>query len=105
MTGQNQFILYLNTAKEFHHNIEKLTNPAKIWCKLKQHFYPDNRAHQMMLCSELFSCKIKLGKKVNMFAARITRIAELLEAIDQPMKEIYLSLQLMRYLPEKFVIE
>ena len=43
-------ILYLNAEKEFHCIIEKLTDPAEIWCKLKHHFYPDNRAHHMMQC-------------------------------------------------------
>ena len=56
----------------------------------------------MMLCSKLFSCKIKPVEKVDMFTAKITRIAELLVAIDQPMKELYRSFQLLRYLPEKF---
>ena len=41
----------------------------------------------MILCSELFSFKIKLREKVDMFAARI---AELIEAIDQTMKELFL---------------
>ena len=37
-------VLYLNTKKEFRHIIEKLTDPVEILHKLKQHFYPDNRA-------------------------------------------------------------
>ena len=37
-------ILYINTEKEFRRIFEKLSDSAEIWHKLKQHFYPDNRA-------------------------------------------------------------
>lgn len=95
-------IIYLNIEAEYRRIIEDIDNPKTAWEKLKSHFFPDNRARHMQLFSEVLACRINEGESVDMFAARLKRINSQLAAMNVPMKDDYLSFQLLRYLPPQF---
>lgn len=95
-------ILYLNIDPEYRKVIENVTEASEIWKTLKQHFLPDNRARHMQLFTELCNCRIGSNEVVDLFAARITRISEQLQAISKPIDETFLTFQLLRYLPPQF---
>lgn len=95
-------IIYLNIEPEYRKIIENEENVVETWKKLKLHFQPDNRSRHMSLFSELCACKIKPGENIDLYASRLRRISEQLSAINQPIKEVYISFQFLRYLPSQF---
>ena len=95
-------IIYLNSEPQYRRIIENIDDPKEAWNTLKSHFYPDNRSRHMQLFSDILSCHIEDDEDVGMYASRINRIADQLKGINQPIKEVYLSFQLLRFLPSQF---
>lgn len=89
-------VIYLNVEPEFRRIIENIDDPQAVWKKLRTHFQPDNRARHMQLFSEIFACKIDPDESIDMYAARLQRISDQLTAMNEPLKEVYLSFQLLR---------
>lgn len=56
----------------------------------------------MQLFSEIVAFKVRPGETIYMFAERIKRFTDHLEAMKEVMKETYLLFQLHRYLPPHF---
>lgn len=96
-------LIYLNVQSEFRRIPENTDDPHAAWLKMKTLLQPDNRSRHMMLFAELIACKIQPDEAIDMFAARIQRIAEQLKAMNEPVKEICLSFQLPCWLSKKFI--
>lgn len=79
-----------------------MTCMHEAWTDLKVHFHHYNRASHMQLFSKVLSCRIEPEEPVDMFAAHFQRIADHLAAMKEPIKEIYLTFQLLQWLPKKF---
>ena len=95
-------ILYLNISPEYRKIVENLEEPKDVWETLNRNFRPDNRSYHMKLVTELFSCKIDPGEGINLFSSRVQGVAEQLKSMGKPVEEVYLSYQLLRYLPERY---
>lgn len=94
--------IYLNISDEYRSLIDNIEDPVKAWKVLAAHFQPDSKARHMSLFSQLLSCYIKPDENVSLYAARLRKISEQLKDIGQPVNEIYLSFQFLRFLPDKF---
>lgn len=95
-------LIYLFVEPDFRRIIENYTDPKESWSKLQEHFFPDNRSQHIMLFSELTACRIKNDEKIDMFAARLQNIFRRLVAIDPSFNELYMTFQLVRFLPDRF---
>lgn len=93
--------IFLNLSPPYKRIVENCQTPSEVWQKLKSLFIPDSRAHHMQLFSNLSSCKKKPDETVELFAARIQQISDQLASINQPIEDIYLSFQLLRFLPQE----
>ena len=87
---------------EFRKIIENIENAKAAWLKFREHFEPDNKSRHIQLFSELCNCKTEKNEGVDPFAPRLRRTDTQLKGINQPILEIYLSLQLLRYFPSEF---
>lgn len=88
-------IINLNVEPDFRRIIESIDDALAAWSNLKSHFQPDNRARHIQLFSEVLACKIALDESIDIYAARLQRIADQLTLMNEPIKETYLSFQLL----------
>lgn len=94
--------IYLNIEQEYRRIIENLESPVEAWKTLRLHFYPDSKAYHMKLFTDLCECKIKDNEPVDLFGARLLRISNQISNLDPHFNELYVSFQLIRYLPAVF---
>lgn len=74
------------------------------WKKLCIHFYPDTMSHHMQVSTELCEYKIKIanGESINLYATRLLRTANKLKEINKKFDDVYVTFQLLHFLPSKF---
>lgn len=84
-------VIYLNVEPGFRRIIENINDPQAAWKKLQTHFQPDNRARPMQLFSEILACRIDPEESIDMYAALLQRISDQLPAMNELLKEVYLS--------------
>lgn len=94
--------IYLHLTNDFKKIVEKCETPFHAWEKLRLHFQPDNRSQQMTLFTQICSARIAPNESINMFAARLRRLKDQFDIIDDEMPEMFISFQLLRYLPPHF---
>lgn len=95
-------VIFLNIETEFKRVIADCTNAVQAWNKIRLHFHPDSISFIMKPFSELIECRKKEGESINLFATRLRRLMNIIKEQDKSFNEIYLSFQLIRYLPRKF---
>lgn len=95
-------VIYLNVEPDFRRIFENIDDPLASWTKLKSHFQSDNRVRHIQLFSEVLACKIAPDESIDMYVARLQRIAHQLTAMNEPIKETYFSFQLLRWLSRKY---
>lgn len=95
-------MIYLNVEPDFHRIIENCTDPVTAWCNLRTHFYPDTRSHHMQTFRELCECKMTSDENINLYAARLLRVAHQLKNINKKFDDVYITFQLLRFLTFKF---
>ena len=100
--GSALSLIYMNITDDYKSLIEDANDPVEAWKLLSDHFQPESKSRHMSLFSKLLSCFILPNESVTVYSTRLRHIADQLKGIGQPIKEIYVSFQLLRYLPDKF---
>lgn len=95
-------LIYLNIEPDYRKIIENCDCPVQAWKRLRTHFYPDTRSRHMRIFTELCECKIGESENIDLYAARLLRIANQLKSVNKKFDDIYVTFQLLRFLPPKF---
>lgn len=66
----------MNIGPELRRIKEIIDKPEEGRKQLQLHFDPDNRAGHIQLFSEILACRLGVDECIDMFVARIIRIAE-----------------------------
>ncbi|KAG8180552.1 hypothetical protein JTE90_018172 [Oedothorax gibbosus] len=94
--------IYLSLEKEIRPLVSETDDPVEAFKILQLHFRPDSRARIIGLTDDFFSCRIDPNEEVVLYAARLKRIAVLLNDAGKPIDDWYQAFQLIQYLPQEF---
>lgn len=94
--------IYFGIEPEYRQLIEDITDGAEAWKRLEHHFRPDSRARVVALTDQFFACVPEDGESIGIFAAKLRGICLQLNETEHPISAFHQTVQLIRYLPEKF---
>lgn len=95
-------VIFLNIESEYKRIIAVCTTVVDAWNKVCLNFYPDFRTFHMKSFTDRIECKKQENESINLFVTRLCGLLNVIKEQDKKFNEIYLNLQLLRYLHKKY---
>ncbi|GFS76109.1 retrovirus-related Pol polyprotein from transposon TNT 1-94 [Nephila pilipes] len=94
--------IYFNISKNLRRLISETRDGKRAWEILKTHFQPDSRVRTIELLDSFFSCSMKKGETLGVYASRLRKIISQLQGYGHTLEDVYQVFQLIRFLSIDF---